>query len=820
MRKRPTFRRELLIAAALLSLLSGGCRGARTHHRSWPPLRPGYASPIAAENALPGDPTWADGLDAASGEIEGYADRVSARAGETVQVMVQASAPHQASWALYRLGWYAGDGARKAAEGGPFAVGPQPPCPMDPTTGQVQCGWSPSFQMALPGDAVSGLYVVKLARDDGLDRFVPLVVVDDRPADLLLQAGVNTYQGYNRWGGASLYVDATKTLPRGFAVTVSFDRPYAEDRGAGLMMRFEVPFARFLERNGYDVSYTTNTDVSTLGWRHLYRAGAFLSAGHDEYWTGEERDAVERARDQGVPLLFFGANDAYWKVRYDDPGNPRALSCYRDPKTDPVQGAGVTGRFRDQPVDRPENALLGVMYDGWMRLSFPWVVTDASSWLYRGTGLQAGDTLAALVGYEFDRTADNGHEPPGLEVLSRSPVVNVAGVPSQAEAATYRTDSGTMVFAAGTLFLAHAFAGPSRDPRVERMTANVLREAIGLAVPQALQSPRAPPAPAASGPFAAWVSTVAIGLNGPTGLAVLADGSLAVSDVTGRVYRIGPGPDRGTTLLAGGGQVSFPSGSPGAMVQLRAPTGLAAAGSGDLYVADALSHAILRVADDAQHSVVTLAGQAGQPGFADGEGAAARFRNPGGLSLDAPRNRLLVADTGNQRIRAIDLTTGSVATLAGSGSGNADGPGATAGIPFPTGVAAAPDGRGFVVAGNAGIKVILPDAASTVVTLAGGGQGYADGTGDVARLAPLGALWAGGELLISDTANLRLRGVAPGATATSTQVWTIAGSGRSGSADGPGDMAELALPMGMAVGPDGTIYVADAASGSIRAIRR
>src|SRR5438132_12021722 len=106
--------------------------------------------------------------------------------------------------------------------------------------------------------------------------------------------------------------------------------PHARDVRPGRVLRLERPMARALERYGYDVTYTTDLDVVREGPSALLRRGAFLSVGHDEYWPGEERDAVEAARDAGMPVLFFGANAAYWKVRLSESGadgNARVVTC-------------------------------------------------------------------------------------------------------------------------------------------------------------------------------------------------------------------------------------------------------------------------------------------------------------------------------------------------------------------------------------------------------------------------------------------------------------------------------------------------------------
>ena len=361
---------------------------------TYPQDRPaGYVNPIAAENALAGDPGWAltrgDGAPSGSGaakrpvHVEAYADRVAAKAGESVQVMANIPAgmggPMGVHWALYRLGWYGGAGARKLAEGTATA-GPQAACPPDPTTGLIQCHWSPTFTVQVPQGAVSGLYLVRILRDEPFPygTYVPLVVKDDRMSDLYFQASVTTYEAYNRWMGESLYDDQLGLSSR-FAVKVSFDRPYIHDYGAGHVLRYEAHMASFLERSGYDVSYTTNLDVTREGMGALRRHGAFLSVGHDEYWDGRQRDAVEGARDAGTHVFFFGANAAYWKVRLENPGadgNPRLMTCYKiRPQTDPLAADPVqrTGRYRDAPINRDEEALVGTMYEEQVLFGQAWV---------------------------------------------------------------------------------------------------------------------------------------------------------------------------------------------------------------------------------------------------------------------------------------------------------------------------------------------------------------------------------------------------------------------------------------------------------------
>ena len=146
---------------------------------------------------------------------------------------------------------------------------------------------------------------------------------DDRPSDLLFQSSVTTVQAYNAWGGKSLYF---ANSVNGAARVVSFNRPYDASYGGGgagelFVANFNGPgweynMLRWLERQGYDVTYATDIDTHERA-DLLSSHRAFLSVGHDEYWTWQMRDHVEAARDRGVHLAFLSLNVSYWQVRLD-----------------------------------------------------------------------------------------------------------------------------------------------------------------------------------------------------------------------------------------------------------------------------------------------------------------------------------------------------------------------------------------------------------------------------------------------------------------------------------------------------------------------
>ena len=805
----------------------GGDGGIISQKDRYPGDRTNYVNPIPGENAKAGDPNWQKGYyEAWAKQVQGYLDRVSASAGDSVKVMVSSDSAQSAAWTLYRIGWYGGAGARALTKGA-VALGSQPACSHDATSGLVTCNWSPTFSLTVPSDAVSGLYLVRIVRDgDKIGILLPLVVKDDRDSDLYFQSSVTTFQAYNDFEGEDLYDSEDHIGAGGFAVQVSFDRPYASDNGSGQVLRYEALMARFLERYGYDVSYTTNLDVAREGVNALLKRGAFLSVGHDEYWPGEERDAVQTARDDGMPLYFFGANAGYWKVRLSNPGvdgNARLITCYKKhPEQDPLYNTpDQTGRFRDPPINRPEEALVGTMYESWLLFGQPWTVADETNPMYEGTGLHDGDTIPQLVGYEYDRTFSGG-APGAVTVVARSPLVDSEGKPGVSEATIYTAPSGAFVFGAGSIYWAQGLDGPLRDARVERMTANLLQMGRGLPVPAALKivSGNAPVPPDPQ--WATSVSTLAKGMTGPSGIAQMPDGSFVVADVRGhRIWRVAGGQ---VSPYAGSGN---PDGSSrfdnvtALQARFFEPSAVLADAAGNVYVADTYNDAIRKIDNTPQHMVTTIAGVLGVGDYADGVGSAARFNLPMGMAWQDPTH-IVIADSANQAIRILDLTNDSVSTLAITHWGDdADGPAATATFYYPTAVAVAPDGRVFFLATSTGkLKVIDTTQQHNVTTLVAGGVGFGDGPGTTAEMQPqAGLLWFNDALLVSDSANQRIRIVTPGTTAATTRVQTWAGSGAMGTDDGPAKTASFEVPLGLTHGTDGNVYVVDGGAASVRVVR-
>ena len=238
------------------------------------PCTPPVVNQVACENTQPGaaQSTWeVDG--AGDPSIQGYATSMSVNKGQTISFKIK-SATSNYHIDILRLGYYGGDGARLIASNlAPTGTSTQPACQTFATTGLIDCGnWSVSRSWTVPSTAVSGVYIAHLVRNDtGGDSQIIFVVRDDAShSDVLVQTSDATWQAYNTYGGNSLY-QCTVACPPGdpaaykAAYKVSYNRPFhtAEDDSgrSWLFTGAEYPMIRFLERNGYDVSYTSSADV-------------------------------------------------------------------------------------------------------------------------------------------------------------------------------------------------------------------------------------------------------------------------------------------------------------------------------------------------------------------------------------------------------------------------------------------------------------------------------------------------------------------------------------------------------------------------------
>lgn len=469
------------------------------------------ANPVSSENMLPGSTDWnIPPAHESTYQIQAYAGATSVAPRHTITFYASTQDTGNITIDIYRMGWYDGTGARLMqsitainGENQGFynvtthqLVCPVASCPSpNAQTGLFEVHWHPSYTLTIPSNWVSGVYLAKFTDAKFWQTYVPFDVLGNPYSTYILVTPDTTAEAYNTWGGASLYEEDSQhvsqyqgiaTSPGAGVQQVSFNRPYADGAGSGYVLPFELPTLRWLERQGYDVSYMSSTDLDQHP-EQLLSHQAFLSIGHDEYWTLAMRQGVENAREHGVGLAFLGANTGYWQMRFEPGSNDRIITCDKvlasnDSATDPndyVRDAEygkdntvVTSQWRDPIINRPENSLTGVMFSNLThaQAGFAWTVaSDSTSPLLANTGLLPGHSYGCgIVGYEWDRVwnlpndpaAYKAATPKNIQILSSSRVIphdsTTDGLPEYSNSAYYVAPSGAFIFASGSIYWGNA----------------------------------------------------------------------------------------------------------------------------------------------------------------------------------------------------------------------------------------------------------------------------------------------------------------------------------------------------------------------------
>jgi PKD repeat protein len=454
--------------------------------------------PVVDENNCHGAGSANWRLQSYNQNIAGYSTKTSANLGEDVVLKIArngaAANSTKVNIQVYRIGYYGGAGGRLipgASQDNVTVNNTQACLPMDAVTGKLDCGnWQNTY--TIPGASLpaSGVYIARIvATDNSWDNHIIFTVRDDARnpgSKLLFVLPTASYQAYNNWGGKSLYWDrnggAETVAGTQRAVKVSYNRPLdAADVERNRFRGVDYPLVYWLEREGYDVSYTDDLQAHS-DRPALLRHEALVASGHSEYWSGEQLANFKAARDAGVDIASFSANTAYWKVRYEDGG--RTLVCYKTVQGSGTDGSGTvsandwgpdglegtaddalgadgragtaddhpensTTTFRDNGAppgdpnappegrvgpDTPENSLFGVMYFGDHEFqTYPLQVPAASgdefagSSIWRHAGLSQTATTSIgtdLVGWEWDaiptQSQYTSKQPAGVKRVARS----------------------------------------------------------------------------------------------------------------------------------------------------------------------------------------------------------------------------------------------------------------------------------------------------------------------------------------------------------------------------------------------------------------
>lgn len=366
-------------------------------------------------------------------------------------------------------------------------------------------GW-PEFNIAIPTDFQSGVYIAMFVEGDGNDnprgntppldtatsdaRFGKALFVvrsSTQEASILYKLSLFTYHAYNDVGGWSLYTPPA--TQQGEPTFVSLKRPGGgtgghpwddwnydpADRASArqVFAHWDAPFIAWLEQNGYILDYATDLDLHSDP-KLLAPYSLILSVGHDEYWSKQMRDQAETFIREGGNFAFFSGNVCWWVVEFDED--------FRFQRT----GYWWNGS------NRPENSLTGVSFrnGGEGNLDRPkvgYVVQNHDHWVFAGTGLAEGASFGVaeeLVGYEadganFDRNqgppfvakGDDG-TPSSFVILGVGDVTSFGGGGNLAATMGIYTGGGT-VFTGATTDWPRVVA-LNGEPNCVQITRNVL----------------------------------------------------------------------------------------------------------------------------------------------------------------------------------------------------------------------------------------------------------------------------------------------------------------------------------------------------------
>ncbi|MDA0977405.1 MAG: hypothetical protein O3B72_02505 [Proteobacteria bacterium] len=302
------------------------------------------------------------------------------------------------------------------------------------------CDWDQSYEITIDPDWSAGFYLLRLQDSDGNTADAFFVVRQEQPAEAMLVLSTSTWNAYNVWGGLSYYtggyvVSPMRPLQPGFLTKgdpymnriARFKEWTPEDRkayfGAGYdpwtmaagWSNWELLFVQWAEQQGYNLNYAVSQDLDQFP-DLLDGHPAYISVGHDEYWSAGMRDTVENYIDAGGNAAFFSANTSFWQVRFSD--DYRQMTSYKcqikdDPVYNPDSAPSLATMWSDPLVGRPESQMTGVSFTRGGYAHMPnapdgtggYTICHPDHWVFADTNLKSGDTLGdddVIVGYECD----------------------------------------------------------------------------------------------------------------------------------------------------------------------------------------------------------------------------------------------------------------------------------------------------------------------------------------------------------------------------------------------------------------------------------
>ena len=313
-------------------------------------------------------------------------------------------------------------------------------------------------------------------------------------------------------------------------------------------------------------------------------------------------------------------------------------------------------------------------------------------------------------------------------------------------------------------------------------------------------------------------------MNNPYGLTIGPDGALYICEIGNhRIRRVDLSTKRISTVAGSGKKGYSGDGGPALSADLNEPYEVRFDRAGNMYFAEMQNHVVRRV--DTHTQVISTVAGTGVAGFAGDGGPAAKalLRQPHSIAFDT-LDRLLICDIGNLRIRRVDLKTGIIETWAGTGEKKPTPDGAPiSGTPLngPRAITADRDGNLYLALREGNTILKIDTKAGRIYHIAGTGETGYSGDGGLAKSAklsgPKGVAWSpDGSLYIADTESHTIRRI----DLASGIITTVAGTGQRGNGpDGDARRCQLSRPHGIFVSADGHVYISDSESHRIRTLQ-
>lgn len=383
---------------------------------------------VTRENRKPGvKMTMADwhALDIANPKGSAlWLDRTSVSCGQSVGIhaskhLANLASPGKRTFEALRIGWYGGAGARLVWKSLPTELKEQRVPVVRNAERMVETRWGTSAKFTIGTDWTPGFYLIASVSPRGkIESVAPLIVRSPLASSkLVLIHSTMTWAAYNTFGGRSLYLGpggsiVARRLER--SRIVSLDRPL-EGSGALHLDRDGISLVQFVEKQGLNLDQVSDIDLDQWPSISKHYSGLVFS-GHAEYFTRRMFDTTIAARNRGVNLAFFGANNAYWQTRLgNSPTGPnRRVIVYRSTTADPVVSRNqVTVKFQDPHVNTPPNLITGTQTNG-VHVFGNLHAVVVPAWLRIPTNSQingvSGDT-------EIDATVKNAAQPPNVHIV-------------------------------------------------------------------------------------------------------------------------------------------------------------------------------------------------------------------------------------------------------------------------------------------------------------------------------------------------------------------------------------------------------------------